>query len=109
MFFNSASAYILIDSWQRFAQLLTVHEKGNANPSTETDTKMFYQNFNRLNYVLLSFLLLGSNLCFARESLKFGFISPTDGPYGYRTSAAATTMAIEKAKKDGLWQDVDVT
>ena len=47
--------------------------------------------------------------CIARESLKFGFISPTDGPYGYRTSAAATTMAIEKAKRDGLWQDVDVT
>ena len=47
--------------------------------------------------------------CVPRESLKFGFISPTDGPYGYRTSAAATTMAIEKAKRDGLWQDVDVT
>ena len=48
-------------------------------------------------------------MCDARESLKFGFISPTDGPYGYRTSAAATTMAIEKAKRDGLWKDVDVT
>ena len=23
-------------------------------------------------------------MCVARESLKFGFISPTDGPYGYR-------------------------
>ena len=71
---------------------------------------MFDLNGKRyfFGYVLLSFLF-GSHVCVARESLKFGFISPTDGPYGYRTSAAATTMAIEKAKRDGLWKDVDVT
>ena len=63
----------------------------------------FLQNYAGLLFVVLT------NKCVARESLKFGFISPTDGPYGYRTSAAATTMAIEKAKRDGLWQDVDVT
>ena len=61
-----------------------------------------YRNYASLVLIFLAKIIL------ARESLKFGFISPTDGPYGYVTSAAATTMAIEKAKKDGLWQDVDV-
>ena len=49
------------------------------------------------------------DISLAGETLKFGFISPTDGPYGYTRNAAATTMAIEKAKKDGLWHDVNVT
>ncbi len=58
-------------------------------------------------YTLWIFHLIPVGNCL--EYLKFGFISPTVGPYGYETSAAATTMAIAKAKEDGLWKDVNVT
>ncbi len=60
------------------------------------------------NFAVLFVILGGCALCASRETLRFGFISPTAGPYGYRNCAAATTMAIEKAKRDGLWKDVDI-
>ncbi len=41
--------------------------------------------------------------------LKLGFISPTDGPFGYTTTASATTMAIVNAQRDGYLKDVNVT
>ncbi|CAD5113975.1 DgyrCDS3138 [Dimorphilus gyrociliatus] len=44
----------------------------------------------------------------SRRTLKLGFITPNSGPLSYGTTAAATTMAIEKAKKDGYLPDTDV-
>ena len=65
---------------------------------------------NKLKLCLfVSLVFLPEKNCLQEEYLKFGFISPTDGLYGYLTNAAATTMAIEKAKKDGLWENVNVT
>ena len=42
-------------------------------------------------------------------NLKLGFISPTSGPFGYRTTASATTMGIQNCQKDGYLKGVNVT
>ena len=40
--------------------------------------------------------------------LKLGLITPLKGKLGYEQIAAATSMAVEQAKKDGYLNNVDV-
>ena len=40
--------------------------------------------------------------------LKVGLVTPPNGKLGYGQVAAATTMAVEQAKKDGYLKNVDV-
>jgi hypothetical protein len=46
--------------------------------------------------------------CAARESLFLGLITPPDGKLGFERVAAASTMALEDAKKQGYLTNVDV-
>ena len=40
--------------------------------------------------------------------LKVGLITPPDGIFGYSRIAAATTMAVEDAKKKGVLEGFDI-
>ena len=42
------------------------------------------------------------------RQLLIGYIAPLTGKAGYRRTTAASTMAVEKAKSEGLLPDTDV-
>ena len=43
-----------------------------------------------------------------KMKLKVGLITPPDGIFGYSRIAAATTMAVEDAKKKGVLEGFDI-
>lgn len=71
------------------------------------------ENIKNIKYFNKVFMIFGFLFCFTIEIqalrvLKLGFITPNSGPLSFGTTAAATTMAVEKAKKDGYLVNTDV-
>ena len=63
-----------------------------------------------LNWVFAVAIACALGKCTGTKELelKVGFIVPYDGIFGFRTIAAATTMAVEDAKEKGHLKDIDI-
>lgn len=44
----------------------------------------------------------------AREVITMGFVAPYSGRAGYTLTAPGATVAIERAKSEGLLNDIDI-
>lgn len=77
-----------------------------------------YSNYNWIiTFIVICRALLGQTLntsdpevrqrTYSRV-LKLGLITPPDGKLGFTRVAAATTMAIEQAHRDGHLVDTDI-
>ena len=61
-----------------------------------------------LTWVLVVLLAGLAGRCGGKKELKVGLIMPLRGLFGFERMAAACTMAVEDAKKNGYLKDVDI-